>query len=171
MKQSVGITNGNSMETTQTVELILTKFPKMAQRAFWVPNIINNIVAFSKLCDSGWNVYFNKHGVEIEFEGEIIGQGWREKSKKLWRVPLTSEGGGRITPDTPPKEYDPTSSVVFQVELNPIYECEKKEQLVRYYHARIVSHPKLTLLEAENYNYLRGCPVLDATSIRKYVSV
>jgi hypothetical protein len=169
--KSLGIPNGASMETTQTVELLLPNFPKAARRAFLVPNITHNLVAVSELCDAGCTVFFHKHGVEIEYEGEVIGRGWRDKQSRLWRVPLISEGGGPVTPHTPPEEYDPSSGMVFHAEINSIYECENKEQLTKYYHASLGSHPKATLIEAANANYLRGCPGLDATAIRKYIAV
>ena len=53
------------METTQTVELLLAKFPKAARRAFRIQSITHNLVAVSELCDAGCTVYFHKHGVEI----------------------------------------------------------------------------------------------------------
>ena len=159
------------MQTTQTVELLLDKFPVAARKAYRVPNISNNLVAVSELCDAGCTVYFHKEGVEIEYEGEIIGRGWRDKATRLWRVPLTSEGGDRITPPTAPSEYDPSSGIVFHAKINSIYECENKEQLTKYYHASLGSHPKSTLIEAANSNYLRGCPGLDATAIRKFIAV
>jgi hypothetical protein len=169
--KTLGIPNGASMETTQTVELLLTKFPKAARKAYRVPKITNNLVAVSELCDAGCTVFFHKHGVDIEYEGEVIGRGWRDKTTRLWRVPLCSEGGERITPHTSPEEYDPTSGIVFQAEINSIYECENKEQITKYFHASLGSHPKATLIEAANSNYLRGCPGLDATAIRKFIAV
>ena len=51
------------METTQTVELLLPKFPKAARRAFIVPNITHNLVAVSELCDTRCTVFFHKQGV------------------------------------------------------------------------------------------------------------
>ena len=52
-----------------------------------------------------------------------------------------------------------------------VYECENKQQLIKYYHASLGSHPKQTLIEAANAGYLKGCPGLTAAAIRKYVSV
>ena len=59
----------------------------------------------------------------------------------------------------------------FNMEVNSIYECQNKEQLTKYYHSALESHPKITLIEAANSKYLRGCKVLDATAIRKYIDV
>ena len=159
------------MSTSQTVELLLPKFPTTARRAYRVPGLTNNLVAVSELCDADCTVFFTKHGVEIEYEGEIIGRGWRDKKTRLWRVPLTSEGGGRITPPTPLAEYDPSSGMVFHAQVNSIYECKNKEQLIKDYHASLGSHPKATLIAAANAGYLRGCPGLNVTAIRKHIGI
>ena len=52
-----------------------------------------------------------------------------------------------------------------------VYECENKQQLIKYYHESLGSHPKQTLIEAANAGYLKGCPGLTAAGIIKYVSV
>ena len=52
-----------------------------------------------------------------------------------------------------------------------VYECENKQQRIKYYQESLGSHPKRTLIEAANAGYLKGCPVLTAAAISKYVSV
>ena len=52
-----------------------------------------------------------------------------------------------------------------------VYKFENKQQLIKYYHASLGSHPKRTLIEAANAGYLKVCPGLTAVEIRKYVSV
>ena len=165
------------MMTSETLELLLNKLPKKARKAFRCPNIRHNLIAVCELCDAGCIVMFRKHAVEVEYNGEIILRGWRDKSTKLWRVPIvpetteinskygmlrssegaavprvapgSSEGGSpRIIPDTPYNEYDPKDGVIFHAEVNAIYECENKEQLIKYYHASLCSHPKLSLIAA-----------------------
>ena len=142
-----------------------------AHRGFQVPNITNNLVSVAELADAQCGVYFHDHGVKIDHEGEIIGRGWQDQKSRLWRVPLTSEGGHRMVPDTPPEEYDPSDGLIFNASVNSIYECENKEQLIQYYHASLGSHPKTTLIAAADAGYLRGCPGLDATSIRKHIDI
>ena len=65
-----------------------------------------------------------------------------------------------------PEEYDPSSGMVLSV-----YECENKQQLIKYYHASLGSHPKRALIEAANTGYLKGCLGLTEAEISKYVSV
>ena len=52
-----------------------------------------------------------------------------------------------------------------------IYECENKQQLIKYYHTSLGSHPKRTLIEGANAGYIKGCPGLTAAAISKYLSV
>ena len=54
---------------------------------------------------------------------------------------------------------------------NSIYECENKENLIKYYHASIGSHPTTTLIVAAKAGYLKGCLGLNAETIRKYIAV
>ena len=169
--KTLGIPDGGSMETTRTLELLLPKWPAAARKGYRVPNITNNLVAVSELCDAGCTVFFTKHGVEIEFEGEVIGRGWRDQKTRLWRISITSEGGERITPSTPKEEWDPTSGIVFQATANAVHECTGKEQVARYFHASLGSHPKSTLVAAAKAGYLRGCPGFDAATISKYIDV
>ena len=136
-----------------------------------MPHITNYLVSVAELADAQCGVYFHEHGVEIDHEGEIIGRGWRDQRSRLWRVPLTSEGGQRLVPETPPEEYDPSEGLIFNAFVNLIYKCENKEQLIRYYHASLGSHPKTTLIAAADAGYLRGCPGLDSTLIRKHIGI
>ena len=88
--------------TTDTLELVLSKLPEAARKALRVPDIPHNIIAGGELVDAGCSKYFYKHGAEIEYEGETLYRGWRDKPTRLWIFYITSKGGNRITPDTAP---------------------------------------------------------------------
>ena len=163
--------DGAQMETTRTMELLLPKWPPTARLAFRTPKVTNNLVAVCELCDAGCGVYFTKIGVEVDYEGKIISRGWRDRFNRLWRIPITSEGEGRIIPPTDPKEVDPRDSIIFTAEVNAIYECQNLDQLTQYFHASLGSHPKSTLIAAADAGYLQGCPGLTAAAIRKFIDV
>ena len=58
---------------------------------------------------------------------------------------LSDTGGNRITPPSDPSEYSIDTSAICQTQngsANSIYECENTEQLIKYYHASLGSHPK-----------------------------
>ena len=61
------------------------------------------------------------------------------------------------------------SAIKYQA--NSIYECENKQQLIKYYHASLGSHTKITLIESANLGYLKVCPGLTAAEIKNYVAV
>ena len=87
---------------------------------------------------------------------------------------LTSKGGNRITPDT--KEEDLQSSygmamATIQYHMASVYECDNKEQLTKYYHSSLGSHPKTTLISAAKSGYLRGLPGFNAKAITKFIGV
>ena len=186
--------------TSETLELLLKKLPPKARRAFRCPKIRHNLIAVAELCNAGCIVLFRMDAVLVEYNGEIILRGWRDKRSNLWRVPIvpdeqelhfkrgmlgssegapdprvragTSEGERpNIIPETPYEEYDPKDSIIFNAEVNAIYKCENKEQLIEYYHASLCSHPKLTLIAAAKRRFLRGFKGLNEQSIRKYIGI
>ena len=163
--------DGAQMETTRTLELLLPKWPKKAQRAFRTPKVTNNLVAVCELCDAGCGVYFHRTGVEEDYDGEIISRGWRDRFNRLWRIPITLEGGERIVSTTDTKEVVPRESIIFSAEVNVIYECKNTEQLTQYFHASLGSHTRRLLLAAAEAGYLRGCPSFMTAAIRKYIGV
>ena len=87
------------------------------------------------------------------------------------RISLTSEGGDRLTPDTTPQECNDGDDIIVDASMNAIYECENKQQLIKYFHAALGSHPKATLIGAAKANYLRGCPGLNPEAISKFIGV
>ena len=100
-----------------------------------MPDITHNLIAGSELVDEKSSIHFYKHGSEIEYEGETLYRGWRDKLTKLWIFDITSKGGNRLTPGTEPEEYDPSNGGVFATikhHVNYIYDCANKDQLINY---------------------------------------
>ena len=160
--------------TTDTLELLLSKLPETERKAFRVPDITHDLIAGGELVDEGCRTYFYTHSAEIEYEGETLYRGWRDNPTRFWRFDITSKGGNRVTPDTAPEEYDPSNGGFFEKIkhcVNSIYECTNKEQLIKYYHTSLGSHPKTTLIEAAKAGCLKGCPIMDAQSISKFIGV
>jgi hypothetical protein len=109
---SLGTPSKDTIATTETLELLLAKLPKAARRAFRVPDIPHNLMAGAELVDAGCSLHLYKTYGEIEYEGETLYRGWRDKPTRLWRFDLSSKGGNRITPYTDPTEYDPSNGMV-----------------------------------------------------------
>ena len=69
-------------------------------------------------------------------------------------------------------EYNLRIEVVYPIlhksmnaSINALYECCNKEELIKYLHASLCSHPKTTLIAAAKAGYLREFPALTAKSI------
>ena len=94
----LGTSNKAAIVTKETLELLLKKLPKGARETFRVPDTPHNLIAACEPVDAGYGVHLYKHSAEIEFEGETLYRGWRDKPSRLWRVSLTSKGEKRSTP-------------------------------------------------------------------------
>ena len=107
------------MTTTKTIELMLEHWPQQMRRGFRVPERAHNLVSVAEICDAGGFV----EGVEIEFEGEIIGRGWIDPTNRLWRIPITSEGSKHIIPSTDHDVSEPTNGLILSINLTALYDC------------------------------------------------
>ena len=131
--------------TTKTLELRLRRLPKKARQAFLVADIPHNLVAVATLVDAGCSVHMYYWGFEIEYNGEVIYKGWREGKSNLFQMRLEDDGVNNIVPDIHHSEYDLTDSLVTETinwSVNSIYECDNKQQWIKYYHANLGSHLK-----------------------------
>ena len=54
---------------------------------------------------------------------------------------------------------------------NSIYECNNKEQLIKYYHTSFGSHVKSTFLAAARAGYFQGCPGLTKDANARFIMV
>jgi hypothetical protein len=166
------------IHATGILLLKLKKPPSASRRAFRMNNIHHNFVAVSKLVDAGCSVHMYFWGFEIDYEGETIYKGWREKGSRLFRMDLNDTRKNRITPTANPAEYNTEynldSGTICQSlnwSANNIHECKSTEQLIKYNNASLGLHPKRTLPAAASAGYLQGCPGLTAKSINRHIGV
>ena len=171
---SLGTPSHVPIHTTETLELRLQKLPLKARQAFRVDDIPHNLVAVATLVDAGCSVHVYYWGFEVEYNGEIIYKGWRDGKSNLFQMSLEDDGVNNIIPETHHSEYDSIDGLeeaTMNWSVNSIYECDNKEQLIKYYHASLGSHVKSTLAFAAKAGYLQGCPGLTAEAINKFISV
>ena len=69
--------------TTKTSQLLFAELPKVARRAFRVPDIPHNLIAGAELVDAGCGLHLYKTYAEIDYEGETLYRGWRNKPTRL----------------------------------------------------------------------------------------
>ena len=83
--------DGSTLVTSQTHILNLHDLPGIAKKAHTLPSIVNNLLAMCELSDAGCTILFTQHGCEVEYNGEIILQGWQDNTNNLCHVPLHTE--------------------------------------------------------------------------------
>ena len=96
-------------------------------------------------------MHLYEHDTEIDYEGETLYRGWRDKPSRLWQFNINPDDGNRLTPLLDKSEYGPASGMVLsaiQWSVNLICECSGAEELTKYYHAALGSHHKSTLIAA-----------------------
>ena len=98
-------------------------------------------------------------------------QGWRYPKNRLWRVPLQYGNANNIIPATGPVEIQEVQSIVLELSMNIIYECENTTQLIKYFHATFFSPVKSTWIKAIHCGYFRGCTCITAAAVNKFSNV
>ncbi len=87
---------------------------------------------------------------------------------------LTDDGTPNIVPEPDDVDFERTDGMIMAAmewSINSIYECQNKEQLLKYHHASLGSHPKSTLSNTARAGYLQGCPGLTQDAINKFIMV
>ena len=69
------IHNGQTLATTKTICLQLPNLPQLATTAYCIPNIHNNMLAVSELCDAGCEVTFEKNSMVVLSKGILSYKG------------------------------------------------------------------------------------------------
>ena len=100
------------IRTTETLELPMRKLTQAAKKAYRAKEIPHNIMVAAELCDKGYGVHLYKHNAEIEYEGDILCRGWRDKCSRLWRFNINPDDGNRLTLMLNKDDYDPALGMV-----------------------------------------------------------
>ena len=119
-------------------------------------------------------MHLYEHDTEIDYKGETLYRGWRDKPSRCWRFNINPDDGNRLTPLLDESEHDPASGMVLSEilwSINLIYECSGAEELTKYYHAALGSHPKSTLIAAAKAGYLKGFPGFTQERISKFIKI
>ena len=146
------------IRTTRTRELLMNKLPPPAKVAFTVPGIPHNILSGPELVDAGCALYLDKYMAEIDYEGETIYRGWRDKPSRLWKFDIDPNDGKSILPlpdndilDTEEgiilstMQYDVKADMVLSevhegvnMTINAMYECENKKRVYSIFACSVV---------------------------------
>jgi hypothetical protein len=157
---------GDKMRTTHAVDLLLSKLPTNARMAHSLPGLTNNLLSVAVLCNASCKVFFNTTGCEVTFDGKIILRGWRDPKHCLWRICIIDDGWM-----TDLKFDDNATTPQTTAIAHSLYNCNKTQQLTRFYHACLFLPVTTTLTNAINKGYLKGFPGLTAQRVCHHVQI
>jgi hypothetical protein len=115
----------------------------------------------------GANYFFHKTGCEISLNGEIILQGWRDPTTRLWHISLIPDGGNTIVPSNQALAQLILTQPPPQITI--IYECENTSQLINFYYATM-GYPVISMwIKAINKGYFRGWRGLTSDCVKRFI--
>ncbi len=118
------------MQTTNVVDLLLSKLPLHACMAHRLPKLMNNLLLVSVLVNAGCEVFFHATGCEVTFNGGVILQGWQDPKNRLWRVRIIDNGWTtKLTIADYKKDHH--QKLPLMALANSLYECENTSQLTQ----------------------------------------
>jgi hypothetical protein len=70
---NVNMPNGTSIQSSHTIDFLVTGLPPQARKAHILPVLVHNsLLSVIQLCDSGCDVTFNKELVTVSKEGRKV---------------------------------------------------------------------------------------------------
>ncbi|KAL7479587.1 hypothetical protein ACHAW6_005313 [Cyclotella cf. meneghiniana] len=153
-----------TLTTSGNVFLSLPKLPQSAKQAYQISGLTNNLLSAAVLADAGCEVFFHHTGCKVSYSGEIIMQGWRDPTTRLWQVPIHSMKES-IMPsnDTIISFTEPTP------QAHTIYECKNTDQLINFYYTTMGYPAVATWCKAIDKGYFRGWNCMTSERVCSFV--
>jgi hypothetical protein len=149
---SVNITNGKSIQSSHTCDLLLTDLPPQARKAHVLSGLVHNsLIYVRQLCDNGCEVTFNKDTVSVMHNGKCVMLGTRDPQSGLWRVNLKN------------------AKTAIQSTCNHAHDKSNQKELINYLHAACVSPVKSTWIAAIKNGNFTSWPGLTERAVEKYL--
>jgi hypothetical protein len=133
---SVNMSNGTSIQSSHTCDLLLTNLPPQARKAHILPGLVHNsLISVGQLCDNGCDVTFNKYTVSVMNNGKRV-TGARDPQSGVCQVNLRH------------------AKMTIQSTFNHGYDTNNQKELIHYLHAACFSPVKFTWIAAiKNGNF------------------
>eukprot|EP00957_Ditylum_brightwellii_P123193 9393211-Ditylum_brightwellii.AAC.1 len=87
------------MQTSETLNLCLSKLPPEARKGYRLKQLLHNLVAVAELCNVGCKVMFDPTSVMVSKDDETLVTRCRDTTTRLWRIPVVDKAlAPEITP-------------------------------------------------------------------------
>jgi hypothetical protein len=128
---SVSMSNGTTIQSSHTRDLLLVDLPPQARKAHILPGLVHNsLISVGQLCNNGCSTTFTQEQVTVSKNVKCVMYGSRDPRSRLWRVDL--------------KHRFETK----QVQCNHAHDNSNQKDLINYLHAACFSPVKSTWITA-----------------------
>jgi hypothetical protein len=142
------------MTSTHEAELDLPVLNAQARHVHVVPGLNGcSLMSIARLCDSGYQVIFDKEQMRVLLAEQCILTGTRDPSNNLWKISLHEQ-------NVPPKDTTHEAAAAIG--------SPTTADMVAFAHATLFSPALSTLEKALNKGYLTNFPGLTPTNLKRY---
>ena len=159
----VGTADGNTMHSAATDVFYLKGAPIEARRCKKFYEVSLPLVSVGKLCVHGMTVMFNKAGVYVFKDGDMILEGRRDPLRNLYLLPVSA---GNVAPIS--RVSRATENLTHEMAANA-YELRAVPALISYLHGCAGYIPKETWIAGIDAGYYVTWPGLTSTRVRKHL--
>jgi hypothetical protein len=125
------ITNGTTIQSSHTCNLLLTDLPQQARQDHILPGLVHNsLISVGQLCDKECSVTFTQDQVTVSRNGKNVMYGSRDPKSCLWRVNLKQ----KMKPEI--------------VQCNHAHDNNNQKDIINYLHYACFSPVKSTWIKA-----------------------
>ena len=157
------------MTTIETLQLLLNKIHVPNREAHRSYGIMNNLLSGSILVNAGYEVFLYVAGADISYNVKVIIKGWQEIPTRLWRMPFLPDRSNTSIPPNSNIIDESSTPEIPTLLTNSIFECDRTDQLIQYYHATMGYPVISTWCKSITAGYFRGWPRLTSSRVRRHI--
>jgi hypothetical protein len=149
----VNMSNGKTIQSSHTRELLLIALPPQAIRLHILPGLVHNsLISVGQLFNSGCEIIFTRDKVEVNKDGKLVMSGARDQQSRLWRVDLK---------EAPKSNY--------KAACNHAHETRNLKDLINYLHATAIIPVKSIWIKAIKNENFASWPGLTEHAVERHL--
>ena len=169
---TINLPDGRKVKSTHVCDIVIPGLPTVLT-GHVVPHLaVASLIGIRPLCNAGCTVTFDKDKCDVEFNGTVILQGFKDPATDLWTLPLTRAAMQSALPRSAP-DIDRALHAAVHPGVNLAtftHSVKTRSNGVKFAHQSLCNPKISTLLKAVRRGFLEGCPNLSEKLILKYLN-
>jgi hypothetical protein len=159
---TINLPYGRKVRSTHICNITIPGLP-MVLTGHIVPDLaLPLLVGIHPLCKAGCRVIFDNGICDVEYDGKVILQGYKDPSTDLWTLPITPAGMQSALSQPPPfvdRALHPKKTLHDGVNLASFtHSVRMQSNGVKFAYQSLCNLKISTLLKAVRKGFLKGCP-------------